>query len=76
MTSTAMQPQKNLYLTKFSTVAVTSLKDLNTLRDLGQSKIQTVIFETKDQIFVDFYNQTVIIDELLEAGVLSTIKKF
>lgn len=76
MTSTAMQPQKNLYLTKFSTVAVTSLKDLNTLRDLGQSKIQTVIFETKDQIFVDFYNQTVIIDELLEAGVLSTIKKY
>lgn len=76
MTSTAMQPQKNLYLTKFSSSVVTSLKDLNTIRDLGKSSTQSVIFETKDQIFVDFYNETVIVDELLEAGVLSTIKKY
>jgi hypothetical protein len=76
MSSTAMQPQKNLYLTKFSTANVASLKDLNTIRDLGKSTTQTVIFETKDQIFVDFYNETVIVDELLEAGVLSTIKKY
>lgn len=76
MSSTAMQPQKNLYLTKFSTSSVASLKDLNTIRDLGQSTTQTVIFETKDQIFVDFYNETVIIDELLESGLLLTIKKY
>lgn len=76
MTSTAMQPQKNLYLTKFSSSVVTSLKDLNLIRDLGKPTTQTIIFETKDQIFVDFYNETVIVDELLEAGVLSTIKKY
>jgi len=76
MTSTAMQPQRNLYLTKFSTSAAASLKDLNATRDLGKPISQTVIFETKDQIFVDFYNETVIVDELLEAGVLSTIKKY
>ena len=76
MTSTVMQPQRNLYLTKFSTSSVASLKDLNTIRDLGKPITQTVIFETKDQIFVDFYNETVLVDELLEAGVLSTIKKY
>lgn len=76
MTSTAMQPQKNLYLTKFSIGFAGSLKDLNTIRDLGKSTTQTVVFETKDQVFVDFYNETVIVDELLEAGVLSTIKKY
>ena len=80
MTSTAMQPQKNLYLTKFSTANVTSLKDLNAIRDLDsqyqESSTQTIVFETKDQIFIDFYNQNVIVDELLEAGVLSTIKKY
>ena len=76
MTSTAMQPQKNLYLTKFSSSVVSSLKDLNSIRDLGKPTTQTVIFETKDQIFIDFYNETVIVDELLEAGVLSTIKRY
>ena len=76
MTSTAMQPQRNLYLTKFNTSIVTSLKDLNTIRDSGKPTTQTVVFETRDQVFVDFYNETVIVDELLEAGVLLTIKKY
>ena len=80
MSSTAMQPQRNLYLTKFTTVNVASLKDLNTIRDLDsqydESSTQTIVFETKDQIFIDFYNQNVIVDELLEAGLLSTIKKY
>lgn len=76
MTSTAMQPQKNLYLTKFNSSTVSSLKDLNSIRDLGKAPTQTVVFETKDQIFIDFYNETVVVDELLESGVLSTIKKY
>lgn len=75
MVSTAMQPEKNLFLTKFTTTFVKSFKDLNTIRDGNNNATQTVMFETNDQIFIDFYNETVIIDELLEAGVLSTIKK-
>jgi len=76
MASTAMQPQRNLYLTKFTSSTVNSLKDLNSIRDLGNARRQSVMFETNDQIFIDFYNETVIIDELLESGVLSTIKKY
>lgn len=76
MASTAMQPQRNLYLTKFTSSVVNSLKDLNTIRDLGNARRQSVMFETKDQIFIDFYNETVIVDELLESGVLTTIKKY
>ena len=76
MVSTAMQPEKNLYLTKFTTTLVNSFKDLNIIRDNNSNTTQTVMFESNDQIFIDFYNETVIIDELLEAGVLSTIKKY
>ena len=76
LASSLMQPSSTLYLTKFTSSVVTSLDQLNKLRDTQTYTTQSVLFETTDQIFIDFYNEKVIVDELLENGLLQSIKRF
>lgn len=75
MASSLMQPSPVLYLTKFTSQSVNSFEQLNKLRDTQTFTTQSVIFESNDQIFIDFYNEMVITDELLENGLLQSIKK-
>lgn len=76
LASSLMQPSSTLYLTKFTSSVTTSLDQLNKLRDTQTNTTQSVLFETTDQIFIDFYNEKVLIDELLENGLLQSMKKF
>jgi hypothetical protein len=75
MSSALMQPSPVLYLTKFTSQSVNSFEQLNKLRDTQTFTTQSVIFESNDQIFIDFYNEVVIADELMENGLLQSIKK-
>ena len=76
MSSTVMKPKYSYNLLDFNTSYVSSEEELDDILRNGDNSSDTVLFENKNYIIIDFYISDTLITKLAKEGVLDSISKY